>query len=51
MLAFLRSFYPKANLAVVTGGVAADCSDEKLKELMAEMAPIAEGIAHHIKLQ
>ena len=51
VLSFIRSFYPGADLSVVAQGVAADCSDEKLKELMAEMVPIAEGIAQHIKLQ
>ena len=51
VLSFIKSFYPKADLTVVTGGVAADCSDEKLQQLMTETAPIAEGIAQHIKLQ
>ena len=51
VLAFIKSFYPGANLKVVTTGVASDCTDEKLKELMEETAPIAEGLAPFLKLQ
>ena len=51
VLAFIKSFYPGANLKVVTTGVAGDCKDEKLKKLMEETAPIAEGLASFLKLQ
>ena len=51
VLSFIKSFYPTANLAVVTNGVAGDCTDEKLRELMEQTAPIAEGLAPFLKLQ
>ena len=51
MLSFIKSFYPTVNLAVVASGVANDYTDEKLRELMEQTAPIAEGLAPFLKLQ
>ncbi|XP_039821820.1 myosin-3-like isoform X2 [Panicum virgatum] len=51
VLSFIKSFYPMANLSVVKEGVAADCSDEKFEELMAETAPIAKEMASRIDLR
>ena len=51
VLAFIKWFYPGANLKVVTTGGAGDCTDEKLKKLMEETAPIADRLALFLKLQ
>ena len=51
VLSFIKSFYPTANLAVVASRVASDCTDEKLKELMEQTAPIAEKMESLLKLQ
>ena len=51
VLAYLKSFFPRANLAVVADGAAADCSDEKLEELMKEMEPVAASLADKISLK
>lgn len=50
VLSFVKSFDPSAKLELVGDGVAADCSKEKSKELMQEMAPIAEKVAEKISL-
>lgn len=51
VLSFLKSFYPAADVSVIAGGVAGDCSDEKLKELMREVESVAEKVASHINLK
>ena len=51
VLAYLKSFFPRANLAAVADGAAADCSDEKLEELMKEMEPVAASLADKISLK
>jgi hypothetical protein len=43
VLAFMKSYFPKALVEVVAGGVAANCTDEK--------APIAEQVAEKLNLQ
>jgi hypothetical protein len=40
VLAFLKSYFLKAPVEVVTGGVAANCTDEQYAELLEQMAPI-----------
>jgi hypothetical protein len=50
VLAFMKSYFPKAPV-VVTGGVAANCTDEQYAELLEQMAPIAEQVAEKLNLQ
>jgi hypothetical protein len=42
VLAFMKSYFPKAAVDVVAGGLAANCTDEQYAELLEQMAPIAE---------
>jgi hypothetical protein len=51
VLAFMKSYFPKAPVDVVMGGLAANCTDEKYKELLEQMAPIAEHVAEKLNLQ
>jgi hypothetical protein len=51
VLAFMKSYFPKAPVEVVAGGVAANCLDEQYAELLEQMAPIAEQVAERLNLQ
>jgi hypothetical protein len=51
VLAFMKSYFSKASVDVVTGGLAANCSDDQYKELLGQMAPIAEQVAEKLNLQ
>jgi hypothetical protein len=51
VLAFMKSYFPKAPVEVVAGRVAANCSDEQYAELLEQMAPIAEQVADKLNLQ
>jgi hypothetical protein len=51
VLAFMKSYFPKAPVEVVVGGVAANCIDEQYAELLEQMAPIAEQVAEKFNLQ
>jgi hypothetical protein len=51
ILAFMKSYFPKAPMEVVAGGVAANCTDEQYSELLEQMAPIAEQVADKLNLQ
>jgi hypothetical protein len=51
VLAFMKSYFPKAPVEVVAGGVAANCTDEQYAELLEQMAPIAEQVADKLNLQ
>jgi fructose-1-phosphate kinase PfkB-like protein len=51
VLAFMKSYFPKAPVAVVAGGLAANCSDDQYKELLEQMEPIAEQVAEKLNLQ
>jgi hypothetical protein len=51
VLAFMKSYFPKAPVEVVAGGVAANFSDEQYAELLEQMAPIAEQVAENLNLQ
>jgi hypothetical protein len=51
VLAFMKSYFPKAPVDVVSGGVAANCMDEQYAELLEQMAPIAEQVAEKLNLQ
>jgi hypothetical protein len=47
----MKSYFPKAPVDVVAGGLAANCSDDQYKELLELMAPIAEQVAEKLNLQ
>jgi hypothetical protein len=51
VLAYMKSYFPKAPVDVVVGGLAANCSDDQYKELLEQMAPIAEQVAEKLNLQ
>jgi hypothetical protein len=51
ILAFMKSYFPKAPVEVVVGGVAANCTNEQYAELLEQMAPIAEQVADKLNLQ
>jgi hypothetical protein len=51
VLAFMKSYFPKAPVEVVVGGVAANCIDEQYAELLEQMAPVAEQVAEKFNLQ
>jgi hypothetical protein len=51
VLAFMKSYFPKAPVEVVAGEVAANCSDEQYAELLEQMPPIAEQVAEKLNLQ
>jgi hypothetical protein len=51
VLAFMKSYFPKAPVEVVAGGLAANCTDEKYTELLEQMALIAEQVAEKLNLQ
>jgi hypothetical protein len=51
VLAFMKSYFPKAPVEVVAGGVAANYTDEQYAELLEQMAPIAEQVADKLNLQ
>jgi hypothetical protein len=42
VLAYMKSYFPKALVDVVAGGLAANCTDDEYKTLLEEMVPIAE---------
>jgi hypothetical protein len=50
VLAFMKSYFPKAPVDVVADGLAANCTDEKYAELLEQMAPIAEQVADKLNL-
>jgi hypothetical protein len=47
-LSLVKSFWPKAQLEVLAGGVAADCTDEKFREYLAENRSLAEKIVKNM---
>jgi hypothetical protein len=51
VLAFMKSYFPKAPVDVVVGGLAANCSDDQYKELLEQMEPIAKQVAEKLNLQ
>jgi hypothetical protein len=48
---FIKSYFPKALVDVVAGGLATNCTDEQYTELLEQMAPIAELVAEKLNLQ
>jgi hypothetical protein len=51
VLAFMKSYCPKAPVDVVAGGLAANCTDDQYAELLEQMAPIVEQVAEKLNLQ
>jgi hypothetical protein len=51
VLAFMKSYFHKAPVDVVAGGLAANCTDEQYTELLEQMAPIAEQVVEKLNLQ
>jgi hypothetical protein len=51
ILACMKSYFPKAPMDVVAGGLAANCTVEQYAELLEQMAPIAEQVAEKLNLQ
>jgi Skp family chaperone for outer membrane proteins len=51
VLAFMKSYIPKAPVDVVAGGLAANCTDEQYAELLEQMEPIADQVAEKLNLQ
>jgi hypothetical protein len=51
VLAFMKSYFPKASVDVVAGGLASNCTDEQYTELLEQMAPIAGQVAEKLNLQ
>jgi hypothetical protein len=51
ILAYMKSYFPKAPVDVVTGRLAANCTDEQYAELLEQMAPIAEQVAKKLSLE
>jgi hypothetical protein len=45
VVAFMKSYFPKAPVDVVAGGLAANCTDEQYAKLLEQMAPIADQVA------
>jgi hypothetical protein len=51
ILAYMKSYFPKAPVDVVAGGLAANCTDDQYQALLEEMTPIAEQVAEKLNLQ
>jgi hypothetical protein len=51
VLAYMKSYFPKALVDVVAGGLATNCTDEQYNELLEQMAPIVEQVTGKLNLQ
>jgi hypothetical protein len=51
VLAFMKSYFPKAPVDVVASGLATNCTDEQYAELLEQMVPIADQVAEKLNLQ
>jgi hypothetical protein len=51
VLAFMKSYFPKAPVDVVAGGLAANGTDEQYAEELEQMAPIADQVTKKLNLQ
>jgi hypothetical protein len=51
ILAYMKSYFPKAPVDVVAGGLAANCTDEQYAELLEQMASVAEQVTEKLNLQ
>jgi septal ring factor EnvC (AmiA/AmiB activator) len=50
VLAYMKSYFPKAPVDVVAGELAANCTDDQYKELLEQMAVIAEQVLEKLSL-
>jgi Na+/serine symporter len=50
ILAYMKSYFPKALVDVVTGGLALNYTDDQYKELLEQMASIAEQVVGKLNL-
>jgi hypothetical protein len=50
-LAYMKSYFLKAPVDVVAGGLAANCTDKQYAELLEQMASIAEQVAEKLNLR
>jgi hypothetical protein len=50
VLAYMKSYFPKAPVDVVAGGLAANCTDDQYKKFLEQRAPIAEQVAEKLNL-
>jgi hypothetical protein len=48
VLAYMKSYFPKAPVDMFMGGLAVNCTDDQYKELLEQMAPIAEQVAEKL---
>jgi hypothetical protein len=51
VLAYMKSYFPKAPVDVVAGRLAANCTDDQYAERQEQMAPIAEQVTGKLNLQ
>jgi hypothetical protein len=51
VMAYMKSYFPKAPVDVVACGLAANCTYDQYKALLEEMAPITEQVAEKFNLQ
>jgi hypothetical protein len=51
ILVYVKSYFPEAPVDVVAGGLAANCTNDRCKELLEQMAPIAEQVSEKLNLQ
>jgi hypothetical protein len=51
VLAYMKSYFLKALVDVVSGGLATNCTNEQYTELLEQMAPIAKQVAGKLNLQ
>jgi sulfur carrier protein ThiS len=47
----MKSYFPKATVDIVAGGLAANCTDEQYAELLDQMELIAEQVVEKLNLQ
>jgi hypothetical protein len=50
VLAYMKSYFPKAPVDVVAGVLAANCTDDQYKTLLEEMVPNAEQVVDKLNL-
>jgi hypothetical protein len=51
VLAYMKSYFPKALVNVLARGLAVNCTDDQYKALLEEMAPTAEQVVGKLNLQ
>jgi hypothetical protein len=51
VLAYMKSYFPKAPIDVVASGLDTNCTDEQYAELLEQMVTIVEQVAEKLNLQ